>query len=313
MAVAPMIGQTVSHYRILGKIGGGGMGVVYEAEDVRLGRQVELKFVPDNLLGDRKSLDRFEREARAASQLNHANICTIHDIEDNGGHPFIVMEKLEGESLEQRIHGNAMELDDLLEIAMQVADALAASHAKGIVHRDIKPANIFLTPNGQVKILDFGLAKLAKDGSVGTTTDSSLEESLTQVGVIPGTAVYMSPEQARSEDLDVRSDIFSFGVVLFEMATGKKPFTGTNVVMTLHAVINSKPASPRSINPAVPAELEAIIGKAMEKDRNLRYKNAGEMKADLVRLQKGTHPTLRNSLREATGLHIVNHTFQRSS
>src|SRR5260370_14722660 len=223
------------------------------------------------------------------------------------------MEKLEGESLKQRIHGKAMDPDDLLDIAVQVADALAASHAKGIVHRDIKPANIFLTPNGQVKILDFGLAKLAKDGSVGTSTDSSLEESLTQVGVIPGTAVYMSPEQARSEDLDVRSDIFSFGVVVFEMATGKKPFTGATVVTTLHAVMNSKRASPRSINPAVPAELEAIIGKAMEKDRNQRYKNAAEMKADLVRLKKGTDPALRSGLRQVTGLRAVTHTFQKPS
>src|SRR5208283_3602629 len=218
-----MIGQQVSHYRILGKLGGGGMGIVYEAEDLKLGRHVALKFIPENLAGDPKSLERFTREARAASQLNHPNICTIHSIEDNNGHPFIVMEKLDGESLKQRIHGKALDLDNLLDIAVQVADALAASHAKGIVHRDIKPANIFLTPHGQVKILDFGLAKLAKDQSVGTSTDTSLEESLTQVGVIPGTAVYMSPEQARSEDLDARSDIFSFGVVLFEMATGKKP------------------------------------------------------------------------------------------
>ena len=308
-----IVGQTVSHYRVLSKLGGGGMGVVYEAEDIRLGRHVALKFIPEHLAKDQRSLERFTREARAASQLNHPNICTIHDIEDNNGHPFIVMEKLEGESLKQRIHGKVMELDDLLDIAVQVADALAASHAKGIVHRDIKPANIFLTPNGQVKILDFGLAKLAKDGSVGTSTDSSLEESLTQVGVIPGTAVYMSPEQARSEDLDVRSDIFSFGVVLFEMATGKKPFTGSNVVTTLHAVINSKPASPRSMNPAVPAELEAIIGKAMEKDRNQRYQNAAEMKADLVRLKKGTDPTLRSGLRQVTGLHAVPHTFQKPS
>src|SRR5271166_5088347 len=312
-----MVGETISHYRILGKIGGGGMGVIYEAEHLRLGRHVALKFVPDSLLGDRKSLDRFEREARAASRLNHPNVCTIHDIEDNDGHPFIVMEKLEGESLKQRIHGKPLELEDLLDIAVQVADALAASHAKGIVHRDIKPANIFLTPNGQVKILDFGLAKLAKDGSVGTATDSSLEESLTQVGVIPGTAVYMSPEQARSEDLDVRSDIFSFGVVLFEMATGKKPFTGTNVVTTLHAVMNSRPAPPRSINPAVPVELQTIIGKAMEKDRDLRYKNATEMKADLVKLKtkKGTDPTLRSGLREATGFHskTKTKTFQKSN
>ena len=307
------VGQTVSHYRVLSKLGGGGMGIVYEAEDLRLGRHVALKFIPDHLAKDPRSLERFTREARAASQLNHAGICTIHDIEDNDGHPFIVMEKLEGESLKQRIHGKPLEIDDLLDIAVQVADALAASHAKGIVHRDIKPANIFLTPNGQVKILDFGLAKLAKDGSVGTTTDSSLEESLTQVGVIPGTAVYMSPEQARSEDLDVRSDIFSFGVVLFEMATGKKPFTGTNVVTTLHAVINAKPASPRSINPEVPPELESIIGKAMEKERDKRYKNAAEMKADLVRLRKGTEPALQSGLRQTTGLHRSTRTFENSS
>jgi len=311
-----IVGQTVSHYRVLSKLGVGGMGVVYEAEDVRLGRLVALKFIPEHLAKDQTVLDRFMREARAASQLNHPNICTIHDIESGDGRPFIVMEKLEGESLKQRIHGKALDLEDLLDIAVQVADALAASHAKGIVHRDIKPANIFLTPNGRVKILDFGLAKLAK-GGVGTSTDTSLEESLTQVGVIPGTAVYMSPEQARSEDLDVRSDIFSFGVVLFEMATGKKPFTGTNVVTTLHAVINSKPASPRSINPAIPVALETIIGKAMEKDRDLRYKNATEMKADLVKLKAktGTEPTLRSGLREATGFHskTKTKTFQKSN
>jgi len=308
-----MLGQTVSHYRILSKLGGGGMGIVYEAEDLRLGRHVALKFIPDHLIKDQRALDRFTREARAASQLNHPNICTIHEIGDVDGHPFIVMEKLEGESLKQRIHGQALDLDDLLDIAIQVADALAASHAKGIVHRDIKPANIFLTPNGQVKILDFGLAKLAKDATLGMTTDSSLEESLTQVGVIPGTAVYMSPEQARSEDLDVRSDIFSFGVVLFEMATGKKPFTGTNVVLTLHAVINSKPPTPGSINPAVPPELEAIIGKAMEKDRADRYQNAAEMRADLARLKKATDPQLRSGFRPASGLHRRTQTFQKRS
>jgi eukaryotic-like serine/threonine-protein kinase len=309
-----IVGQTVSHYRVLSKLGVGGMGVVYEAEDVRLGRHVALKFIPEHLAKDQTALERFTREARAASQLNHPNICTIHDIEESDGRPFIVMEKLEGESLKARIHGKALDLEDLLDIAVQVADALAASHAKGIVHRDIKPANIFLTPNGQVKILDFGLAKLAK-GSVGTSTDTSLEESLTQVGVIPGTAVYMSPEQARSEDLDVRSDIFSFGVVLFEMATGKKPFTGTNVVTTLHAVINSKPASPRAINPAIPVELETIIGKAMEKNRDLRYKNATEMKADLVKLKTktSTESTLRSGLRQRSGFHRPTKTFQKTS
>ena len=311
-----IVGQTVSHYRVLSKLGVGGMGVVYEAEDTRLGRRVALKFIPDHLVKDQRALERFTREARAASQLNHANICTVHDIEDNSGHPFIVMEKLEGQSLKQRMQahrGQPMDTEALLDIAIQVADALAASHAKGIVHRDIKPANIFITPNGQVKILDFGLAKLSKDGSVGTATDSSLEESLTQVGVIPGTAVYISPEQARSDDLDVRSDIFSFGVVLYEMATGKKPFTGTNVVTTLHAVINQKPVSPRTLNPAMPADLAAIIGKAMEKDREQRYKNAAEMRADLERLKKESEPTLRSGLRHLSGLHVVTNSFERSS
>ena len=315
-----MIGQTVSHYHVLGKLGGGGMGVVYEAEDTRLGRKVALKFIPDHLAKDKRALERFTREARAASQLNHANICTIHDIEDSSGAPFIVMEKLEGDSLKQRIkecssQGKPMGSEEWLDIATQVADALAASHAKGIVHRDIKPANIFITKTGQVKILDFGLAKLAKGAGAGTSTDSSLEESLTQVGVIPGTAVYMSPEQARSEDLDVRSDIFSFGVVLYEMATGKKPFTGTNVVLTLHAVMNEKPAPPRSVNPEVTPEQEKIIGKAMEKDRNLRYQNAGEMRAELAQLKKQTESAAPRSglLRAVTAQRVTTNTFQKKN
>jgi serine/threonine protein kinase/TolB-like protein len=308
-----MVGQTVSHYRILGKIGGGGMGVVYEAEDTRLGRHVALKFVPDNLLGDRKSLDRFEREARAASRLNHPNVCTIHDIEDNDGHPFIVMERLEGESLKQRIHGKPLEFEELLDIAVQVAEALEAFHAKGIIHRDIKPANLFRTNTGQVKILDFGLAKLSRDQGVAANEDTPYEDSLTAVGVVPGTAVYMSPEQARSEELDPRSDLFSFGVVLYEMATGKKPFQGANVVTTLDAMLHHKPAPPRTLNPALPPQIEGIIGKAMEKDRDKRYASASLMKADLQRLKRQTESgSIRTNSREAP-LRVATNAFQTSN
>jgi len=305
-----MIGQTVSHYRILGKLGGGGMGVVYEAEDLKLGRHVALKFIPENLAGDPKSLERFGREARAASLLNHPNICTIHGIEDNNGHPFIVMEKLEGESLKQCISGQAMATDKVLDISMQVADALAASHAKGIVHRDIKPANIFLTPSGQVKVLDFGLAKLLHN--IGTDSDGvAADNSLTAVGVIPGTAVYMSPEQARSEEIDFRSDLFSFGVVMYEMSTGKKPFTGKNSLMTLDAVLHDKPIPPGELNPKVPVELEGIIGKAMEKDRKERYQSATQMKADLQQLKREHESGQVKSGLHPSKLRVASKTFGR--
>jgi len=305
-----MIGQQVSHYRILGKLGGGGMGVVYEAEDLKLGRHVALKFLPENLTGDPKTLERFTREARAASQLNHPNICTIHGIEDNGGHPFIVMEKLDGESLKQHIAGQAMAVEEVLDVGVQVGDALVASHTKGIVHRDIKPANIFLTPSHQVKVLDFGLAKLVH---LGNEDDAGADNSLTAVGVIPGTAVYMSPEQARSETIDARSDLFSFGVVLYEMSTGKKPFTGNNSLMTLDAVLHAKPVPPRELNPKIPIELEGIIGKAMEKDRNHRYQSAAEMRSDLALLKRETESGTIKSGSGTLKLRAASRTFGHNS
>ena len=304
-----MIGQQVSHYRILGKLGGGGMGVVYEGEDLKLGRHVALKFIPENLIGDPKSLERFTREARAASQLNHPNICTIHGIEDNNGHPFIVMEKLDGESLKQHISGHPMVLEEVLDVGVQVADALVASHAKGIVHRDIKPANIFLTPSGQVKVLDFGLAKLVH----AEGEEDGGDQSLTAVGVIPGTAVYMSPEQAKSGTIDARSDLFSFGTVLYEMATGKKPFSGNNSLMTLDAVLHAKPAPPRELNPKVPIELEGIIGKAMEKDRGRRYQSAAEMRSDLALLKREAESGTIKPASSTAMLRAASRTFGRGS
>jgi TolB-like protein len=306
-----MIGQQISHYRILGKLGGGGMGVVYEAEDLKLGRHVALKFIPENLVGDPKALERFEREARAASQLNHPHICTIHGIEDNNGHPFIVMEKLDGESLKQHISGHALNVEEVLDIGVQVADALVASHAKGIVHRDIKPANIFLTPGGQVKVLDFGLAKLVHH--LATEDGASTDDSLTAVGVIPGTAVYMSPEQARSETIDGRSDLFSFGVVMYEMSTGKKPFTGNNSLVTLDAVLHQKPVPPRDLNPTIPVELEGIIGKAMEKDRQHRYQSAAEMKSDLALLKRETESGSVKTGTHTAKLRVATKTFGRDT
>jgi len=307
-----MIGQTVSHYHIIGKLGGGGMGVVYEAEDTRLARHVALKFIPVEMASDRKSLDRFVREARAASQLNHPGICTIHDIEDNDGHPFIVMEKLEGTSLKDLMRSRKMDVDEILDIGIQVADALAASHAKGIIHRDIKPANVFVSQNGQTKILDFGLAKIVHDPN---SSEAALEDSLTAMGVIPGTAVYMSPEQARGEVLDARSDLFSLGVVLYEMATGKKPFATGNVVTTLDAVLNQKPVSPLQLNPALPSDLEGIIGRAMEKERGHRYPDALAMKGDLQSLRKETASGLTKSglRRPVLPYRIATTTFQATT
>jgi serine/threonine protein kinase len=306
-----MVGETVSHYHIVGKLGGGGMGLVYDAEDTRLGRHVALKFIPENLVNDRKALERFEREAKAASQLNHPGICTIYDIEDMNGLPFIVMEKLEGMSLKDRLRGAPMDIEEILDIAIQVADALAACHAKGIIHRDIKPANIFVTTTGQVKILDFGLVKLSRDLWSG----EPVNEDLSEAGDIFGTAVYMSPEQARGEELDARSDLFSLGVVLYQMATGQKPFAGANSVVTLEAVLTKKPIPPLKLNPKLPPDLEGIIGHAMEKNRANRYPDALSLKADLQALKRETDPSLTASgrLRPAFPYRIATSTFQTTS
>ncbi len=303
-----MVGETVSHYHIVGKLGGGGMGLVYDAEDTRLGRHVALKFIPENLVNDRKALERFEREARAASQLNHPGICTIYDIEDMNGQPFIVMEKLEGMSLKDRLRGKPMDVDEVLDIAIQVADALAACHAKGIIHRDIKPANIFITHSGQVKVLDFGLVKLSRDLWSG----EPVTEDLSEAGDIFGTAVYMSPEQARGEELDARTDLFSLGVVLYQMATGQKPFAGANSVVTLEAVLTKKPIPPLKLNPKLPPDLEGIIGHAMEKNRANRYPDALTLKADLVALKRETDPSLTASgkMRSPFPYRIATSTFQ---
>ena len=311
-AAPGMIGQTVSHYRIVSKLGGGGMGVVYDAVDPRLGRHVALKFIPDSLANDPKSLNRFLLEARAASQLNHPGICTIHDIEDLDGHPFIVMEKLEGMSLKDRLRGEPMKVDEVLDIGIQVADALAACHAKGIIHRDIKPGNIFLTQSGQVKLLDFGLAKLSR----GMETSEGLsDDPLSVAGDVFGTAVYMSPEQARGEELDQRSDLFSLGVVIYQMATGKKPFAGTNAVTTLDAILNRKPVSPLKLNPNLPVDLEGILGRAMEKNRGNRYQTALAMKGDLQSLKRETEPGLTTSgrVRAALPYRIHSSTFQTAN
>jgi len=291
-----MIGQTVSHYRILEKLGGGGMGVVYKAEDLRLGRFVSLKFLPEELSREPLAIERFQREARAASSLNHPHICTIYDVDQYEGQSFIVMEFLEGQTLKHRISGKAMELERVPELGHQMADALEAAHAKAIIHRDIKPANIFLTERGQIKLLDFGLAKLMperkgaklalqKSGSFGTTTQDA---HLTSDGVALGTVAYMSPEQVRGEELDERTDLFSLGLVLYEMSTGQRAFTGSTSGVIFDAILNRAPIPPARLNPAIPLQMELIISKAMEKDRELRYRTASDIRADLQRLKRDT-------------------------